>query len=340
MTNETILKTIAPAKLIISGEHAVVHGHPALAMAINRYTEASVRWSTPFHFNFMLLGINFRQKLTLEALKRLKGKLQKQYQQFESGKINIREVLKHPFELTLYTAINVIDKVKRNLPMGIDIVTDSAIPIGCGLGSSAACVVSVITALAHFLEIHLNIEDYLRLGIESENLQHGFSSGLDVHVSYSGGSTFYQQGQFFPRPLPQFPMYLIQSGQPEASTGECVTHTKTIFKSSQIGNDFATVTRQLDTAIAENNLLNIQEGLRQNHRLLQTVGVVPEKVATFIKAIENRAGAAKICGAGSTRGQSGGVILVSSDEDISDIVQEFNYQIMPIKGEPHGARVL
>ncbi len=340
MSENPYLKARAPAKLILSGEHAVVYGHPALAMAINRYTESVVRWSTPFHFTFNLLGIDFKQQVTLEALKRLKRKLKKQYQQFSSGHINIRDVLKHPFELTLYTAINVIEKLKHKLPMGIDIVTDSNIPMGCGLGSSAASVVSVIYALSKFLDIDLNIEDYVRLGVESENLQHGYSSGLDVQISYQGGCIRYQKGQVTSRPLPQFPMYLVQTGEPNSTTGECVAHAKSIFENSTIGDDFAATTNALDNAITENQLPDIKHCIQQNHRLLTKIGVVPNKVCQFIEAVEQQGDAAKICGAGSVQGDQAGVILVVTEKDISELTKKYHYQLIPIKGDENGASVI
>ncbi|OGO90214.1 MAG: mevalonate kinase [Coxiella sp. RIFCSPHIGHO2_12_FULL_42_15] len=340
MTAKNYLKARAPAKIILSGEHAVVYGHPALAMAINRYTETLVRWSTPLHLTFNLLGIDYKQKITLEALKRLKRKLQKQYHQFSTGEISIRDVLKHPFELTLYTAMNVIEKLKHKLPMGIDINTHSNIPIGCGLGSSAACVVSVIKALGHFLHVHLQIQDYIRLGIESENLQHGFSSGLDIHISYQGGALFFQNGQCTSRPLPTFPMQLVLTGQPQSSTGECVQQAKQRFNTSKIGKDFEAITLDLDAAIQANDLTHIKRNLSENHRLLQHIGVVPTKVSHFIHAIEKRNGAAKICGAGTIRGDAAGVILVVCEEDITTLSAEHGYSLMPIKGDSHGATLL
>lgn len=339
MIEKNYLKARAPAKIILSGEHAVVYGHPAFTMAINRYTETLVRWNTPLHLTFNLLGIDYRQKITLEALKRLKRKLQKQYAQFSHGHTSIRDVLKHPFELTLYTAINVIEKLKHKLPMGIDIDTNSNIPIGCGLGSSAACVVSVIKALGHFLGIDMAIEDYIRLGIESENLQHGFSSGLDIHISYQGGAMLYQNGQFLQRPLPNFPMQLVLTGQPLSTTGECVLQAKRHFNTSTIGTDFAAVTRQLDAAITNNNKEAIKECLRRNHDLLQQIDVVSSKASRFIMAIEAMGGAAKVCGAGTIRGDASGVILVVCEEDITAICLEYGYQLLAIKGDHHGATI-
>ncbi len=339
MSNKTIIKAKAPAKVILSGEHAVVYGQPALAMAINRYTHAQVSWSTPFHFTFNLLGIDFKQKMTLEALKRLKRQLKKQYQRFHRGHISIREVMKHPVELTLYTAMSVIEKLTHKLPMGIDVDSHSNIPVGCGLGSSAACVVSMITALSHFLELEMDIDDYIRLGIESENLQHGFSSGLDVRISYHGGCLFYENGLFSTRSLPTFPMQWVLSGKPRSSTGECISHAKPFFEKTAIINDFKATTIALDQAIRDNQLIDIHHCVQENHRLLKHIGVVPQQVAEFINHIEQQGGAAKICGAGSLQDGPAGIILVVGDLDIQELCQTFNYELMPIRGDSRGANV-
>ncbi len=340
MNKQHAIKARAPAKIILSGEHAVVYGQPALAMAINRYTESHICWSTPFHFTFNLLGIDFRQKMTLEALKRVKRQLKKQYQQFSLGHIHIRDVMKHPVELTLYTAMSVIEKLKHKLPMGIDIDSHSSIPVGCGLGSSAACVVSMITALSHFLDIEMTVDDYIRLGIESENLQHGVSSGLDVHISYRGGCLLYENGLFKQRHMPNFPMQLVLTGKPLSSTGDCISHAKPFFENPKTIEDFKSVTLALDQAINDDKLVEIKRAIRENHRLLEHIGVVPAKISEFISVIEKQGGAAKICGAGSIQDGAGGIVLVVSEDDIRPICQDFSYELMSAKGDGHGAKIL
>ncbi len=340
MNTGTLIRARAPAKLILSGEHAVLYDQPALAMAINRYTETAVRWSTPLHLSFDLLGINYKQKVTLEALKRLKLQLQKDYHAFHHGRLNIREVLKHPFELTLYTVMNVLERLKHKLPMGIDINTHSNIPIGSGLGSSAACVVSMIKALSQLLELPLNMEDYLRLGIESENLQHGVSSGLDIRMSFHGGAAFYEHGQYDSRPLPNWGLQLVQTGNPDSSTGECVTRAATYLnKDTALAAAFGDITRGIDSSIQANNNQEILRLINENQRLLERIQVVPDKVKRFIQRVESHGAAAKICGAGNVRGDAAGIVWVWGDLPLQALCEEFAYEIMPVKGDAHGASV-
>ena len=338
--NSHFLKVRTPAKLILSGEHSVVYGHPAIAMAVNRYTEATARWISPLQLSFNLMGIDFKRRITLHTLRKLKTKLKEKYHQYHLGHLSIRNVLQKPFELSLFTVINVLDKLKNKLPMGIDIATDSTIPIGCGMGSSAASVVSIVYALTKFLDIHLQLEEYIRLGIESENFQHGHSSGLDVYTVYYGGLVRYHHGACQARALPNFPMMVVQTGRPRSTTGECVMQVASHFKHTTIGEDFAAITNQLDQALQENDFLKIQESIRINHRLLDKVGVVPEKVNHFILDVEKLGAAAKVCGAGSVSGDAAGIVLIASDIDVTTVAHQYGYQVIPICGDARGTCVI
>ncbi len=334
------VKVKTPGKLILSGEHAVLHGYPALAIAVNRYTETTARWSTPFHFNFNFMGIDFKRRVTLQALKKLKTDLNEKYSLFTKGDIHIRDVLKHPFELSLFTFINVIERIKRKLPTGIDIVTDSNIPSGCGMGSSAANVVSIIYALAQFLDTAFSLEECVQLGIESENLQHGYSSGLDVNTVYHGGCIRFQKGLTEKLAISNLAMQLVHTGLPLSTTGECVMHTFPLFKEDAIGESFSAVTSQFQSALIQNNQKEIEHCVRENHRLLKTIGVVPQKVSEFIAHIEKAGGAAKICGAGSIRGDAAGMVVIFSEQDFSDLAKTFHYPVMPIQIDSRGTHVI
>ena len=334
------LRTRTPAKLILSGEHAVVYGHPALAVAINCYMEVAVQWTFPLYFSFYFMGIDFRRHITLQTLQKLKRKLKNQYDRYCSGHLSIHEVLQKPFELSLFTFINVLDRLKNKLPTGIDIVTNSNIPMGCGMGSSAASVVSLVYALTQFLKIDLNLEDYLMLGIESENLQHGYSSGLDIHTVYHGGCLRYEKGTFEKRTLPYFPMQLVRTGQPQSSSGECVSQVSSFFKKSSIGNDFSAVTNALDKALQNEDREEIKNCIRQNHHLLRTIGVVPDKINDFIVDVEKFGGAAKICGSGSVRGENGGAVLVVADNPLVDLPRRYGYSLLPVQTDSQGTHVV
>lgn len=339
MSSDTVTVR-TPAKLILSGEHAVVHGYPALATAINRYLDTTVRFSSSVIFSLHLMGIDSKRLLTLQALRQLKNKIRKRYQDFQSGTLTIRDVLENPIELPLFALINLIDRVKNKLPRGIDITTHSNIPVGCGMGSSAASVIGVTYALSQLLKINFTIEDYIKLSIESENLQHGYSSGLDIQTVYQGGCLRFEKGTKEIRKIQHFPMQIIQTGQPQSTTGECVTHTTPYFKNSSIGKDFGDITNALDQALQNTDIKPVVHCIRENHQLLRQIGVVPDKVHEFIMRVEKQQAAAKICGAGSIRGDAAGIVLVLSEEDITPIATDFGYNVIPITLDTRGTCVI
>jgi len=334
------LKARAPAKLILSGEHAVVYGMPAIAMAVNRYAESSIltHGSPNIFFNF--LNLKYAKSITLSTLMGYKKRIQEQYHAFLEGQCSIREVLKMPFELLQFTVTNLFETLNIPLAQGVEIRSSSNIPMGCGMGSSAAAIMSTLFALSHFYKLDIDPIRFISLGREAENLQHGRSSGLDLQLVMRGGCLKFQEGQIETRELPAFPIVLAHSGKPECTTGQCVTVVSSHFKQSDIAKHFAAVTLLLDQAIAQNDSEAIIQGIRENHRLLMQIGVVPEKVQNFITAIEKEGGAAKICGAGAVSGQAGGIIWVVSKTNIVKLLRQYGYGSYTVEGDKFGTRIV
>ena len=344
-SEHTHLTVRTPAKLILSGEHAVVYGNPALAMAINCYTETTISGHTQSgqqNILFNLLNFRYHQEYSLSTLRRLKHGIQDKYQKFLQGQYGIRDVLKEPFELMQFAVTHFIDKRKVNLPQGIEVRTNSNIPVGCGMGSSAAAVVSSMVAVARFSKLEIDLESCYQLAWEAENMQHGHSSGVDVYLVLHGGCIRFQKGAANQtRPIPGRSFLLVNTGSPAATTGECVAAAGAFLKNDlKLLADFETVTNNIDQALQQNNNHLLIESMNHNHQLLVKLGVVPAKVQQFIAEIERAGGAAKICGAGSVYGDAAGVVLVVADEDISDIVQNYQYQQMSIRGELQGTHVI
>jgi len=334
------LRARAPAKLILSGEHAVVYGKPAIAMAIDRYAESTILAGLSSAILFNCLNLRYAKSFTLHALEALKKRLQNKYHAFLEGRCGIRDVLKRPFELLQYTVTHLLETWNIPLSQGLEIRASSDIPMGCGMGSSAALVMSTLYALAHFFKLDLDPARFISVGREAENLQHGYSSGLDLHLAMTGGCLRFEAGQTSERMIPNVPLYMVQTGTPKTSTGESVSFVEKYFKQSSLGEDFAAVTNAFDQALQVGDGAAMQVCIRENHRLLVNIGVVPPKIQAFIQALEQEGAAAKICGAGAVAGDNAGVVLVASDRDLSSITRDFGYTMQGVQGDAHGAHLL
>ena len=336
----------APAKLILSGEHSVVYGKPALAMATHYYTEsiAEATLSSPSlsqNIAFRLPQLQYAKQLTLATLKKLTRRVRQDYRAFLAGECGIRDVLKKPVELIQFTVANLLD-LSQAMIQSMHVETHSTIPIGCGMGSSAALVMSTLRAVAQLFNLELEAEAYVRLGIDAENLQHGYSSGLDIQLIWQGGCVYFKEGKATARAASALPLYGVNTGKPVSTTGECVMQARKFFLASKIAEDFEAVTDALDVAFAQNNRVAIQQGIRENHRLLCQIGVVPESVERFIAALESVGAAAKISGAGAVRGGRAGMVLVVPEtvESVQPVIERFGFSVERIQGDSYGTHLL
>jgi mevalonate kinase len=322
------MRAIAPGKLILSGEHAVVHGCPALVTAVSRHASAEV---TPGQDARVQFVTPFGESVF--SGEELRGHLvgaQVRYQDFLAGVRPIAEVVPSPLEF-----IALGWPLLESAPAGVRIELTSTIPLGSGMGSSAAVSVALLQALAGYAGQPLAADRCASLSLEMERFQHGRPSGVDSFVAAHGGMVRYvKDAPTVPLPILSPRLRLVHTGTPEATTGECVEQVRHRFAGSEIWTEFATVCGEVERALGQENPGGLIDAVRHNHRLLVALGVVPAPVAKWIAGIERAGGAAKICGAGSVRGPGGGMVWVIGDMSIDS-----RYTGLTVEGESHGVRI-
>jgi len=316
----------APGKIIVSGEHAVVYGRPAIAMAVDLHAVATVGPAADGRLTFEIPALPATLACTPAELVALRDERLAGYAQFLAGRLPIAAVLPRAVELIPLAFSLVPGAVESRA--GLHLRLDVQLPVGAGMGSSAAVALSVLKAADAWLAAGLDDAGLFDRGMQCERLMHGHPSGVDVHVSLHGGAVRFQAGQVQPRPPPAWPFVLLHTGKPACSTGECVMAVRGRFATSHIWDDFAAVTDAIDATLAQPVAPAVPELIHRNHRLLCEIGVVPQRVRRLIADIEAADGAAKICGAGAVRGDTGGVVLAVGVKDLEGLCRE------------HGARRL
>jgi mevalonate kinase len=141
----------APGKIYLFGEHAVVYGETAIACAVELRTRvrAEVSDSVVIQSQIGRTGIDFE---------------------------------KHPY------ISSVVEKIRGIVPVkGVFLDVDSDIPVGSGLGSSAAVTIASIGALNELFGCGFSLNEIAKLGHEIEIEVQGAASPTDTYVSTFGG---------------------------------------------------------------------------------------------------------------------------------------------------------
>lgn len=195
----------------------------------------------------------------------------------------------------------------------IQVKIESELPIGSGLGSSAAVAAATIKAVRELLGKPVDNDELFKLTMECEKLAHGNPSGLDPTTVIYGGLIAFTKGQPFERLniLKPVKIVLVNSGKPDESTKEMIELVAINKDKDEI------IDRIGDLTIEFKNLLesgqDISAILNQNGLLLEELGVVGTKATTLSKEIRNLGGSVKIAGAGGVKTGSGTMIVMAPD---------------------------
>lgn len=155
----------AHSKLILMGEHAVVYNEPAIAIPFNTLSVTSI-------------------------IKPHIGKV-KFISQFFSGDLD-----QMPEKMQgLVECIKAVCQKLNQSVRDFQIELKSSIPIGRGLGSSAAIAVSLVRGLYNFFNEKLNHEALTMFVDLAEKYAHGTPSGIDREATTHNHPIFFQRNQ-------------------------------------------------------------------------------------------------------------------------------------------------
>ena len=303
-------KASAPGKVILFGEHFVVYGVKTILCAINKRVTVTA------------------EKIEEEEIS-IKSNIGDLILPLNKPISEIDSPLK-PF---YYLANKVIQN--QNQPTGIEIIVESDIPLGVGLGSSSACCVAGAAAILRLFG-ETSKEEILELAIAAEKTIFQNTSGADCTVCTYGGIMEYDKEHGFTKikSEPNFHLVIANSNI-EHSTESVVGEVKQFkeeneMEFSKLCNDESKLVEDVLKLLKDNNNKELGQKIMQNQKYLETIGVSNEKLRDMIQVGQKSSFGAKITGAGG-----GGCIFALADEsNLESSINEFkdkNYECFSVK---------
>ena len=292
----------APGKVYLFGEHAVVYGEPAVPCAIERRARVTVQRREDERIRVRA------NDLTLDGFTVTWG-----------GETDTRPDVDVPTPLVEAATGYIDGAIEQALDAagepaaGFDVTVESDIPLGAGLGSSAAVVVAGIDAATRELGVELSPEELADRAYQVEyDVQDGQASRADTFCSAMGGAVRVQ-GDDCRRleDVPTLPFVVGYDGN-TGDTGELVAGVRELkdtygFAADAVGS-IGDLVGAGEAALRDGDIEELGRLMDFNHGLLSALGVSARSLDTMVWAARE-AGAlgAKLTGAG------GGGCIVALD---------------------------
>jgi len=309
-----MVSSSAPGKVYLFGEHAVVYGEPAVPCAIERRATVSVEARDDDRLRVTSRDLSL-DGFTVEY----------------SGSTDQTPDVDVPNSL-LEAAMSYVDAAVEQArdaagrpDAGFDVTIESDIPLGAGLGSSAAVAVAGIDAATRELGHPLHPEQVAERAYRVEyDVQDGQASRADTFCSAMGGAVRVEGDDCRRIDAPNLPFVVGYDGG-AGDTGALVSGVRslkeeygfaadTVEAIGDVVREGERVLRESDDAVAEIGRL-----MDFNHGLLSALGVSSRSLDAMVWAARDaEAHGAKLTGAGG-----GGCIVALDDTDATRTALDF-----------------
>ena len=282
----------APGKIILFGEHFVVHGTKAILAAIDKRVTVT---ST------------FTENKTI--------KVNSQLGTIEVPISSSHEEVKSEFRPFVYLANKIINSEQN--ASGLEITIDSDIPIGVGLGSSSACCVAAAASISELFN-ELSSEEILKMSIEAEKTIFPDTSGADCTVCTYGGMIEYPSIEKIDNTF-DLNLLIANSMIPHNTKNSVEKVNK--FKEndeerfSQLCDLENGLIDEVVIAMKNNDATTFGLKMSENQKYLEEIQVSNDTLRDMISSLKEISLGIKITGAGD----GGCIIALVNDENVSKV---------------------
>ena len=282
----------APGKIILFGEHFVVHGTKAILAAIDKRVTVT---ST------------FTDNKTI--------KVNSQLGTIEVPISSSHEEVKSEFRPFVYLANKIINSEQN--ASGLEITIDSDIPIGVGLGSSSACCVAATASISELFN-ELSSEEILKMSIEAEKTIFPDTSGADCTVCTYGGMIEYPSVEKIDNTF-DLNLLIANSMIPHNTKNSVEKVNK--FKEndeerfSQLCDLETKLIDEVVTAMKNNDVTTFGLKMSENQKYLEEIQISNDTLRDMISSLKEISLGTKITGAGD----GGCIIALVKDENMDKV---------------------
>lgn len=346
----------APGKVILAGDHAVVHGKPAILAAINLRCRARLVPRDDDLIEIFSDQVEERVETTLDAILQKTIRAREQWEEFRrtNSKAHLRQITPRDLDLVEIGIGETILATGAAPTSGFSLRIESDLPVGEGLGSSATVIAAVVKVLDKRLQTRMSTSLLSNIVYNTEKKKHGASSGVDVAAAVYGGVLWYRRETDFLRVVTPLSVdhseklfdkiTLILTGRPEASTGEAVRHVmeraqRAPQETRAIFDEIEQQTKEIAAALRANDQARLKDGINRCGDQLEKLGVVPPAAKAIIDQVRGAGGAAKTTGAGSLGGERVGTILALHEDTalLQETLRGLNLRFQTVHVAEHGA---
>ncbi|MDE1770047.1 MAG: mevalonate kinase [Thaumarchaeota archaeon] len=271
----------APGKIILFGEHFVVYGIKAILCSIDKRITATSQFLD-------------------EKIIRVRSSLGDSVMDLNSlnNLENVPQKFMKPF---FYIAQKAIEE--NSTKQGIEIVLESEIPTGVGLGSSSAACVAA-TASVNGLFVRLTKDEIVKKAIEAERTIFEQNSGADSSVSTFGGLMLYDLKNGFQNISSRNDLNFIIANSAQVHDTQDVVRQVRNFKEKnedifrKLCEQEVEIVNNATIALKKNDLNQLGSLMLKNYELLKQIGISTEKIDLLVREAKKTSYGAKITGAG------------------------------------------